>query len=67
MAESDVCAVGGVLCGGVEKQDATQHGQRRCGRGKCGWGNGAPARTGGQWEDRTMRPWGDWEIAIGAV
>ena len=29
ITESDVCAVGGVLWGGIEKQDATHHGQRR--------------------------------------
>jgi hypothetical protein len=31
------------------------------------WGNGAMVRTIGRWEDKTMRPWGDWEMAIGAV
>jgi hypothetical protein len=31
------------------------------------WGNGAMGRTIGRWEDKTMRPWGDWEMAIGGV
>ena len=56
IAEGDLCAVGWVLWGGIEKQGATHHGQRMA----MGW-------TEGQWEARAMRPWGDWEIDIGAI
>ena len=45
------CLCGGCgLVGGIEKQDATHHDQRRRGCGERGWGNGRMGRTVGQWE-----------------